>query len=49
VGFPLVAKGLRLGIVRKINLPTTNSGHATIELSPTADFAKLREVLVVDR
>lgn len=49
VGFPLVAKGLRLGIVRKINLPPTNSGYATIELSPTANFAKLREVLVVDK
>lgn len=48
-GFPLVTKGLRLGIVRKINLPQTDSGHATIELAPTADFAKLREVLVLDR
>ncbi|HEX8325384.1 MAG TPA: rod shape-determining protein MreC [Tepidisphaeraceae bacterium] len=45
--FPAVIKGLRLGTVRRI-LPT-EAGHATIELDPTADFAKLAEVLVVDR
>ena len=48
-GFPIITKGLRLGIVSKVNVPATDSGHATIELTPTADFAKLREVLVVDR
>lgn len=45
--FPAVTKGLRLGTVRRIT--TTEAGHATIELDPTADFAKLAEVLVVEK
>ena len=47
--FPLVTKGLRLGTVRRIQLPPTDAGHATVELDPTTDFGGLREVLVVDR
>jgi cell shape-determining protein MreC len=47
--FSPVTKGLRLGTVRKIDLPATDAGFAGIDIDPTTDLAKLPEVLVVDR
>jgi cell shape-determining protein MreC len=40
-------KGMRLGVVAKINLPPTDAGHASVELSPTVDFRSMKEAMVV--
>lgn len=46
--FPIPAlKGLRVGVVTRIDLPPTDAGFAQIEVKPAVDLVSLREVLVV--
>jgi len=46
---PPALKGLRIGTVTAIDLPPTDSGHATIKVEPTGDLTHLHEVLVVSK
>ena len=47
--FPAVTRGLRLGTIRAIDLPSTDAGYASMQIEPTADLATLSEVLVVNK
>ena len=42
-------RGMRVGTVSKITLPSTYDGFVNIELAPVTDLATLRDVLVVEK
>ena len=47
--WPPVTRGLRLGTVAAIDLPPTDANYASVRITPVADLATLREVLVVNK